>query len=198
MSLQTEIWPHACFFFSLLLLFCTTLSAKLHCSLFQGSLSVHKGSSDNARRPNAAPFYRSCQSCDAWRLYNITGVTAHSQDDQGEWMKVGHRAPDESWTSVGMKTGEVKPHFDRHLCSAIMFEKELVKGPAHCSVELLLRNLKEQLKWTKRVSYHFSLGYASKASKDVFINAEWIHAKSLFSVKNFRGDWETRSVGDLL
>lgn len=56
----------------------------------------------------------SCQSHDAWHLYNITGVTAHGQDDQDDERKQV-RALDKSWTWVGMKKAQVKLYLDKHL-----------------------------------------------------------------------------------
>lgn len=55
---------------------------KYLCSFCQRFLSIHKGPSDNAHRLIARLLYRHCQFCDTWHLYNITEVTAHSQDDQ--------------------------------------------------------------------------------------------------------------------
>lgn len=69
-------------------LFLLTLSVKHHCS-FCLRLCTKGPLCDNARRPKSRLLYGSCQSRDSWHLYNITGVTAHGQDDRGEWKKVG-------------------------------------------------------------------------------------------------------------
>ena len=67
------------------------------------------------------------------------------------------RAPDKSWTSVGMKKAQVKSYLDMYLQPMVGHDvwKGLVRVPGHhLSIELLLKKLKELRKKTQRVSYH--------------------------------------------
>lgn len=61
----------------------------------------------------ALPSCKTCQSHDAWHLYNITGVAAHSQMDERKWVK----PTDNSWPSVGRKKARVRESSDTYLQS---------------------------------------------------------------------------------